>query len=364
MLVDDDHHEQQRGQQKIGGGCCCCSYHHFFNVITFQVSTCSLALRCAAPLLKVLFYAAAALRCRRVCCAGCALHCPPHPVLSSSLRCVGVALLNSCVALPCAVSSFDAVVGSRNHIACFLYIEAKKIHLFLAYHHTSQAISATMFSRVLCSYPLARRATLAVCRWQQPSFSTASAGMVQIKQLRGLTGAPIGECKKALEASLAGSKDDVELMEKAHEWLRINGVQTAEKKAGRNAAEGLIGFQINAAGNIGAIVELNSETDFVSRNVSFQALALELTQKAAKSASAAKPVTSLTGAVSGIPVDQDVVCGVCYLFFQFSVNVVLCVCCWLQSLRCLPWAWTPRSLSWSRPSARTLSSAEQPSYRL
>ena len=91
-----------------------------------------------------------------------------------------------------------------------------------------------------------------------------SAGLV--KELREKTGAGMMDCKKAL----AESEGDVEA---ATDWLRKKGLAAAAKKAGRVTSEGLIG--INTEGNAGAVVEVNSETDFVARNDSFQALVKE-----------------------------------------------------------------------------------------
>jgi elongation factor Ts len=82
-----------------------------------------------------------------------------------------------------------------------------------------------------------------------------------IKELRGKTGAGMMDCKKALEES----EGDVET---AVDWLRTKGLAAAAKKAGRVAAEGLVA--VAAEGNKGAVVEVNSETDFVARNDQFQ----------------------------------------------------------------------------------------------
>ncbi len=92
-------------------------------------------------------------------------------------------------------------------------------------------------------------------------MATISATMV--KDLREKTGAGMMDCKAALNES----KGD---MEAAVDWLRKKGLAKAAKKAGRVAAEGLIGIAI--AGKKGAIVEVNSETDFVARNDLFQGL--------------------------------------------------------------------------------------------
>ncbi len=83
-----------------------------------------------------------------------------------------------------------------------------------------------------------------------------------VKELREKTGAGMMDCKKAL-AETAGD------LEGAVDWLRKKGLAAAAKKAGRVAAEGLVGVAV--AGNTGAIVEINSETDFVARNDKFQA---------------------------------------------------------------------------------------------
>jgi elongation factor Ts len=82
-----------------------------------------------------------------------------------------------------------------------------------------------------------------------------------IKELRGKTGAGMMDCKKALEES----EGDIEA---AVDWLRTKGLAAAAKKAGRVAAEGLVA--VIAEGNKGAVVEVNSETDFVARNDQFQ----------------------------------------------------------------------------------------------
>jgi elongation factor Ts len=83
-----------------------------------------------------------------------------------------------------------------------------------------------------------------------------------VKELREKTGAGMMDCKRAL-----GDTDgDIEA---AVDWLRKKGLAAAAKKAGRVAAEGLIG--VATRGPVGAVVEVNSETDFVARNQAFQA---------------------------------------------------------------------------------------------
>ena len=83
-----------------------------------------------------------------------------------------------------------------------------------------------------------------------------------VKELRDKTGVGMMDCKQAL------SENDGDL-EAAVDWLRKKGMAAADKKSGRIAAEGLIGVAIK--GNVGALVEVNAETDFVSRNDVFQA---------------------------------------------------------------------------------------------
>lgn len=85
----------------------------------------------------------------------------------------------------------------------------------------------------------------------------------QVKQLREMTGAGFMDCKNALEAT------DGEV-EAAIDWLKTRGLAMAAKKAGRLAADGLIGIAVGE--NRAAMVEVNCETDFVARNEEFQAL--------------------------------------------------------------------------------------------
>jgi elongation factor Ts len=82
-----------------------------------------------------------------------------------------------------------------------------------------------------------------------------------VKELRERTGAGMMDCKKAL-AETGGD------MEAAIDWLRTKGLAAAAKKAGRTAAEGLVGVSVR--GSRGAAVEVNSETDFVAKNEQFQ----------------------------------------------------------------------------------------------
>ena len=85
----------------------------------------------------------------------------------------------------------------------------------------------------------------------------------QVKELRELTGAGMMDCKKAL------TETDGD-MDKAVEWLRENGMAKAQKKAGRIAAEGIVMFKSTDDGKKAAVVEVNSETDFASKNETFR----------------------------------------------------------------------------------------------
>src|SRR5687768_5355995 len=85
-----------------------------------------------------------------------------------------------------------------------------------------------------------------------------------VKELREKTGAGMMDCKRAL-AETGGD------LEGAVDWLRKKGLSAAAKKAGRVAAEGLVA--VASSGGRGAVVEVNSETDFVARNETFQKFA-------------------------------------------------------------------------------------------
>ena len=95
-----------------------------------------------------------------------------------------------------------------------------------------------------------------------------------VKELREKTGAGMMDCKKAL-GETAGD------LEGAVDWLRKKGLAAAAKKAGRVAAEGLVA--VAAEGTIGAVVEVNAETDFVGRNDQFQAFVKSVAAVALKS---------------------------------------------------------------------------------
>jgi elongation factor Ts len=105
--------------------------------------------------------------------------------------------------------------------------------------------------------------------------TTIGAG--QVKELRERTGAGMMECKKALEE--AGGN-----MEAAIDLLRARGAAKAAKRAERETREGAIGSYVHTNGKIGVLVEVQCETDFVSRNDTFQQLARDLAMHIAAAA--------------------------------------------------------------------------------
>jgi elongation factor Ts len=107
-----------------------------------------------------------------------------------------------------------------------------------------------------------------------------------VQELRARTGAGMMDCKKALEES-GGD------MEKAIEYLRARGAAKAEKRAGRQTAEGIIGHYIHHNGRVAVIVEVNCETDFVARTDDFKDLA--------------KYIAEHIAAAAPIAVDKDMV---------------------------------------------------------
>jgi elongation factor Ts len=96
-----------------------------------------------------------------------------------------------------------------------------------------------------------------------------SASLELVKKLREMSGAPMLECKKALEEAQGD-------LEHAFTVLRKRGQATAAKKAGRLTTEGQVGYYLHAGGKIGVIVEVNCESDFVARNEEFQQLVHDL----------------------------------------------------------------------------------------
>src|SRR5262249_21901561 len=108
---------------------------------------------------------------------------------------------------------------------------------------------------------------------QRTEASMTAISATMVKDLREKTGAGMMDCKAALNET-AGD------MEAAVDWLRTKGLAKAAKKAGRVAAEGLIGLA--ADDNEAALVEVNSETDFVARNDKFQEMVRTIAADALK----------------------------------------------------------------------------------
>jgi elongation factor Ts len=103
---------------------------------------------------------------------------------------------------------------------------------------------------------------------------SASISPALVKELREKTGAGMMDCKKALSETSGN-------LEEAVDWLRKKGLAAASKKAGRVASEGLVAIA-SASPSQAAMIEVNSETDFVARNPQFQEFALHLAQVASK----------------------------------------------------------------------------------
>jgi elongation factor Ts len=99
----------------------------------------------------------------------------------------------------------------------------------------------------------------------QMSAVTEKIDAKQVKELREKSGAPMGDCLKALQEAKGE-------MEEAFVVLRKRGMASAAKKASRSTNEGSVGTYIHAGGKIGVLVELNCESDFVARTPDFQEL--------------------------------------------------------------------------------------------
>jgi elongation factor Ts len=91
----------------------------------------------------------------------------------------------------------------------------------------------------------------------------------QVKELREKTGAGMMDCKNALNESNGD-------MEQAVVWLRKKGLASAQKKASRIAAEGMIGFYIHPGDKLGVLVEVNCETDFAAKSAEFKGLVKDI----------------------------------------------------------------------------------------
>lgn len=122
-----------------------------------------------------------------------------------------------------------------------------------------------------------------------------TAGMV--KELRTKTGAGMMDCKKALKETEGD-------LEAAVDWLRKKGLAAAAKKSGRVAAEGLVGVVVE--GRKGAMVEVNSETDFVARNAQFQTFVSNVASVALSAGADIEALRSAPYPETGRTVEEEV----------------------------------------------------------
>lgn len=116
-----------------------------------------------------------------------------------------------------------------------------------------------------------------------------------VKDLREKSGAGMMDAKNALQANDGN-------MDAALDWLRAKGLAKAAKKSGRTAAEGLVAVALNGTGTTASVVEVNSETDFVARNDTFQAFVRDV---ATLGLTAANDVAALAAAPMGEKSVQD-----------------------------------------------------------
>jgi elongation factor Ts len=100
-------------------------------------------------------------------------------------------------------------------------------------------------------------------------MTVTSVSPKQVGELRARTGAGMMDCKRALEEAQGD-------MDRAAELLRKKGIAKADKRSGRSAGQGLVTSYIHHNGQVGVLVELNCETDFVARTDDFRALAQDV----------------------------------------------------------------------------------------
>lgn len=117
-----------------------------------------------------------------------------------------------------------------------------------------------------------------------------------VKELREKTGAGMMDCKKALSEN-GGD------LEASVDWLRTKGLAAAAKKAGRVAAEGLVGVYVD--GNKGAVAEVNAETDFVARNDAFQGIVSAVTKLAVDAGNDVEALKGMAYPGTGRTIDEE-----------------------------------------------------------
>ena len=132
-----------------------------------------------------------------------------------------------------------------------------------------------------------------------------------VKRLREQTGAGMMDCKKALQANEGD-------LEQSVDWLRTKGLAAAAKKSGRTAAEGLIGLALD--GKTGALVEVNAETDFVSRNEQFQGIVRDAAKLALQAGGDVEKLKGLTVAASGRTVADELTNGIAVIGENMSLR--------------------------------------------
>ena len=115
-----------------------------------------------------------------------------------------------------------------------------------------------------------------------------------VKTLRDLTGAGVMDCKRALEQTEGNTQ-------KAEELLREKGLAAAMKRTDRETREGLVEAYIHSGGRLGAVLELNCETDFVARTDDFRQLAHDLAMQVAAMAPLYPDLEEVEGDVQGPP---------------------------------------------------------------
>eukprot|EP00898_Chlorokybus_atmophyticus_P000509 jgi/Chlat1/1459/Chrsp12S02010 len=159
---------------------------------------------------------------------------------------------------------------------------ASALLLPLSTSKTSQATQRTSWlsgsqkaslNRAQVVHKQPHNASRLICR-AQAANATGEVSAKVVKELREATGAGMMDCKKAL---VENNGD----LEAATAYLRKKGLAGADKKAGRIASEGLIGSYIHAGAQLGVIVEVNCETDFVARNPKFQELVKNIAMQVA-----------------------------------------------------------------------------------
>jgi len=172
------------------------------------------------------------------------------------------------VMTPFSTEAPVATMGDRNKCAVYSGTLALGVAVgmigFLLVGPQPQAVDNGLGKAFVPSHPLLRgQSHVARASWPQ------MVDAAKIKQLRQMTGAGLGDCKKALEEH----NDD---LDKAADDLRQKGIAKAEKRTGRSASEGTIATYIHTGAKMGVMVEVNCETDFVAKNDEFKKFADEI----------------------------------------------------------------------------------------